>query len=147
MRTDIMAKDYLQRAEVRITDATNALERGDVPEAIRYSQEGVELSLKAALRLVAIEYPREHEVSDALLYHEERFPTTFSHHFPKLARISKELFLKRGPAMYGDEGKGIPPSELFTKANAEQALQDARWVLAQVQAFFEAFFSVKPAKK
>ena len=39
MRTDIMAKDYLKRARSRLIDAESALNRGDYPETVRYSQE------------------------------------------------------------------------------------------------------------
>lgn len=62
MRTDVMAKDYLKRAKSRLIDAKSAFKRGDHPEVVRYSQECVELTLKACLRTVAIEYPKVHEL-------------------------------------------------------------------------------------
>lgn len=45
-------------------DAESALKRGDYPETMRYSQEAVEMSLKAVLRVMAIEYPKVHDVGD-----------------------------------------------------------------------------------
>lgn len=58
MRLSSLARDYLERAQNRVIDATSALSRGAYPEVVRYSQECVELSLKAALRSVGVEYPR-----------------------------------------------------------------------------------------
>jgi HEPN domain-containing protein len=34
----------------------------------------VELSLKAALKIVAVEYPKKHDVSDVLIQVRNRFP-------------------------------------------------------------------------
>ena len=67
MRMDRLALDYLRRARSRLIDARSALERGDYPESVRYSQEAVELSLKAVLRILGIEYPKVHDVGDVLM--------------------------------------------------------------------------------
>jgi HEPN domain-containing protein len=44
----------LRRAERYLREARNAYLEGDFPTAIRRSQESVELSVKAALRLLGI---------------------------------------------------------------------------------------------
>jgi HEPN domain-containing protein len=41
---------------------------------VRLSQECVELSLKAVLKAVGIEYPKIHDVSDILIDFVDRFP-------------------------------------------------------------------------
>ncbi|MHC1628516.1 MAG: HEPN domain-containing protein [Candidatus Nezhaarchaeales archaeon] len=56
-------------------DAKEALNDGLY--ALRLSQEAVELSLKASLRLVAIEYPKKHDVSNVLIEVKERYPEWF----------------------------------------------------------------------
>ena len=61
---EALAKDYLRRARARLIAAEDATKRGDYPETVRYSQECVELSLKACLRMAGIEYPKVHDVGD-----------------------------------------------------------------------------------
>ena len=64
-----MAEAYLRQASFRLRYAGDALRAGNHPYALRLSQECVELSLKAALRLVGIEYPKVHDVSGLSLIH------------------------------------------------------------------------------
>lgn len=59
-----IAKSYLHQAEARLNDAKDALLEANYPYAVRLSQECVELSLKASLKIVGIEYPKVHDVSD-----------------------------------------------------------------------------------
>lgn len=128
MRLSSLARDYLERAHNRVIDATSALSRGAYPEVVRYSQECVELSLKAALRSVAVEYPKVHDVGDVLELHKERFPKWFEERIPELRRISAELAQKRGPSLYGIERLGIPPSQIFSEEDAREALDAAKIV-------------------
>ncbi|MEM4807540.1 MAG: HEPN domain-containing protein, partial [Nitrososphaerota archaeon] len=72
-----IAKSYLRQAEARLKDAKDALAEGNYPYAVRLSQECVELSLKAVLKAVGIDYPKVHDVSDILLDIKERFPEWF----------------------------------------------------------------------
>ena len=95
---------------------------------VRYSQECVELSLKACLRLVGVEYPKVHDVGDVLKAEEARFPSWFRDDIDKLAEISRDLAEKRAPSMYGIEAAGKTPEDLFDKADALKALEDARFV-------------------
>ncbi|MDW8073912.1 MAG: HEPN domain-containing protein [Nitrososphaerota archaeon] len=125
---DRLAADYLRRARSRLTDAESALKRGDYPEVVRYSQEAVEMSLKACLRLVGVEYPKEHHVGDVLKLQAERFPEWFRALVTDFDRISAELALKRAPSMYGIEASGKSPSDLFDKAEAETSLNSAKLV-------------------
>jgi len=140
MRTKEMALSYLKRANSRLIDARSALKRGDIPDVIRYSQEAVEMSLKAVLRAVGIEYPKDHDVSDVLLACKERLPEEILEDMERLMRISSELVDKRGPAMYGDEEAGIPAEELFEKDDAEKALKDANYVFEKCKSAITSFF-------
>lgn len=127
MRTDELAIDYLGRAEMTFGEAKSAAENEIYPLAIRRSQETVELSLKAALRFLAIEYPREHDVSDILLGIKETrpLPDWFKDRIEFMASVSSDLARKRGPAFYGDESTFTPASKLFTREEGLRALRDA----------------------
>lgn len=112
MRNDTMAKAYLHQAESRLRAAEHALTEGNFPFAVRLSQECVELSLKAALRLYGVEYPKEHDVGGLLMEVKDRFPTWFSGLAEEFREISARLAAQRGPSMYGDEEEGLAPSQL-----------------------------------
>ncbi len=139
MRMDRLALDYLRRAGSRLIDAESAFKRGDYPEIVRYSQEAVELSLKAVLRILGIEYPKVHEVSDILLLYRDNYPEWFSANLDRIMEISKELALKRAPAMYGIEASGKTPSDLFDEDDAEEALKSGRYVHDLCRKFIEEF--------
>ena len=47
--------------------------------------------------------------------------------------ISRSLRKERELAMYGDEKSGIPPEELYTRVDAEYALNSAKMVLSLVK--------------
>ncbi|RZN35155.1 MAG: HEPN domain-containing protein [Methanophagales archaeon ANME-1-THS] len=127
MRTDELARDYLARAELILGEARNAASNEVYSLAIRRAQETVELSLKAALRFLAIEYPRDHDIGDVLLRVKETrpIPNWFRDKIDLMARVSSDLARKRGPAFYGDECAGMPASQLFTREESLRALNDA----------------------
>lgn len=139
-----MAEDFLHRAKARFTDAQAALKRGDYPDVVRYSQECVELSLKACLRVVGVEYPRVHDVGDIFEYHKDSFPKWFREKIPQMRQVSRDLSQKRGPSVYGIEGEGKTASELFTKTDAEEALQNTEKVYRISQKFFNEYYQQKP---
>ena len=91
-----IARSYLRQAEARLEDAKDALSEGNYPYAVRLSQECVELSLKAALRAVGIDYPKVHDVSDVLADVSERFPEWFRAKIDFLCESSKILAKKEG---------------------------------------------------
>lgn len=95
-----MARDYLRRAKSRLIDAGPALNRGDCPETVRYSQECVELSLKACLGTVGVEYPKVHDVGDILKACSNRFPEWMKEHLDEISCISRDLAEKRSPHVW-----------------------------------------------
>jgi len=137
LRTDKMAQDFLRRAKARLTDAGAALKRGDYPDAVRYSQECVELSIKACLRIIGVDYPKVHDVGDVLEHYKDSFPEWLRNEIPQIRRISRNLYQKRGPSVYGIEREGKTASELFTKKDAQEALQNAEKVYSTGQRFFD----------
>jgi len=122
-----MAREYVRRASATLEEARHALESGDNPLTVRRSQETVELSLKALLRFLGIEYPREHDVRDVLLEAaaSRPLPEWFRAEIEFMASASSDLARKRGPAFYGDEQAMLPPSSLFSEQDARKALRDA----------------------
>jgi HEPN domain-containing protein len=123
MRTDELALDYLGRAEMTLKEARHAMKNEVYSLAIRRAQETVELSLKAALRYIAI-------VSDILLKVKETrpLPKWFKEGIEFMASVSSDLARKRGPAFYGDERTSTPASQLFTKEEGLKALENAEEV-------------------
>lgn len=121
-----VAKSYLRQAEARLDDAEDALSEANHPYAVRLSQECVELSLKAVLKVVSIEYPKVHDVSDILLEVKERFPGWFRSELEFLRESSKILVKKREPSLYGGEGDLLSPDEVMDKMDAEDATTRAR---------------------
>lgn len=120
-----LAKSNLKQAEERLKHAREALETGNYPYVVRQCQEAVELSLKAALRLVGIEPPKWHDVGPLLKRERGRFPQWFQDLIDELASISRSLRKERELAMYGDEEIGVPPEELYTRKDATQTLENA----------------------
>jgi len=80
-----LAKSHLNQARERVKHAKEALETGNYAYVIRQCQEAVELSLKAALRIVSIEPPKWHDVSPVLKREKERFPRWFQEKIPELS--------------------------------------------------------------
>ena len=117
-----LAEGYLKQAGRRLRTAKGALDEDDYAFAIRQSQECVELSLKAALRLVGIDYPKVHDVSLVLERVGDRFPEWFAREVGFMAKASRTLTEYRGPSVYGIEANLVPPEELFDRDDAERAL-------------------------
>jgi len=120
-----MAENYLRDAQAILVEARAARRRRLFHRAVRLGQESYELSLKAMLRSIGVEYPKEHEVSDALKENSARFPEWFQSYTAYLEEGSVWLAEKRGPSMYGDEISGKPASQLFTAADSKKALEYA----------------------
>jgi len=122
------AKALLDEADVRLKSAKIFLEEGKYPYVVRQSQECVELSLKAVLRVAGIEYPKQHEVSDLLLEKKQLYPSWITDELTEVSKISKELMRKRMPSMYGEETLGKPPRSLFGLDDAQSSVTSAEYV-------------------
>jgi len=114
MKLSELARDYLKRAEVRVRIAAGAAASKDFPDAVRFSQEAVELSLKAALRAFGVEYPKEHDVGGVLRSVGERYPNWFHEKIEELAEVLADL-AGGALAMHRLEAAGKSPNELFLR--------------------------------
>lgn len=125
MRLIKIAQSYLKQAGARLSDAEDAYQEGNHPYAVRLSQECVELSLKAVLKAVGIEYPKIHDVSDVLLSVKQRFPEWFQQELGYLSESSKILVKKREASFYGGEEAFLSPDEVVGEEDAKDAVERA----------------------
>ncbi len=125
LRLHKVARARLRQAEARLKDAGEAFLSCNYPYAVRLSQECVELSLKAVLKAVGIEYPKIHDVSDVMLLIEDRFPSWFKAEIEFLRESSKILVKKREISLYGGEEAFLTPEEVIDKRDAEDAVKRA----------------------
>ncbi|MCS7145296.1 MAG: HEPN domain-containing protein [Nitrososphaerota archaeon] len=137
MRNVDVAKSLLTQSARRLETAKRELNEGSLAYSIRSSQEAVELALKAALRLLGIEYPKRHDVSPALIKFRDRFPAWFP--VDEMADVSRKLAEKREPAMYGDELSMTPADLVFDKSEAEEAFNSAEQAYKAVKKLFAEY--------
>jgi HEPN domain-containing protein len=123
-----MGERYIAEARGRVDLVHLALGKGLWAATVRESQECVELFLKGALRLVAVESARTHDVAELLRREAARFPEWFRAELEHLASISTEMAGDRGIAFYGDERLAIGPQDLFDEADAKRAVQNLEFV-------------------
>lgn len=124
MTGDRLARSYLRKAALRLEVPDLLMARGGYSDVVREAQELVELTLKAALRLVGIDPPRWHDVGPVLRTHADRFPDWFRAHIEELAEISRWLRHEREFAFYGEED--VIPTEAYGPDDAERARRGAR---------------------
>ena len=124
-----MAISYIRQAKERLKHAKEALNERNYPYVIRQSQEAVELSLKACLRIVGIEPPKFHDVSPILKKNSFLFPEWFRQKIDKMASISRSLRRERETAMYGDEELLLPPDEIYTFEDAKEAFEGCYFII------------------
>ena len=125
MQNRDLAKDYIKRAEIRLSAIEVLYDKESWADVVRESQEAIELALKALLRSHGIEVPRVHDVSRIIEVEAERLPTQLD--LKRLAAISKELRRDREIAFYGSED--LTPSEFYSKDDGTRALDSAKYVV------------------
>jgi hypothetical protein len=122
-----LARSYLEKAKLRLEVVELLLQREGYSDVVREAQELVELATKAMLRHVGIEPPKWHDVGSLLVDQSDRFAEDVRPHLSEVARISRELRKEREFSFYGDED--FIPTEEYGRADAEQAVANARFVL------------------
>ena len=128
-----LAEDQLGRGESRLRDAERAYREQRWPDALRFSQEAVELALKALLRAMAVEVPKRHDVGPALQMVAATLPSEIRRRLPGMIDLSSELADRRALAMYGDEVGGRTAGDLFrSRTEAQRYLTGSRELVALV---------------
>ena len=131
MQNTQLAKDYVIRAEKRISALKALFKEEAWADVVRESQEVVELALKGLLRAHQIEVPRVHDVSDILIKEQEALPETLKKEIPKLAKISKSLRRDRELAFYGSED--LTPLDFYSEEDASLAMEQAIFTVSTVK--------------
>lgn len=135
MTSVTLARSYFEKARKRLRALGVLFEDEAYSDVVREAQELVELALKGALRFVGIEPPKQHDVGPLLRQHAHRLPLALAEAAERLATISRRLRKEREFSFYGDED--FVPTERYTREEASQALDDARFVVSLLQAFPE----------
>jgi len=128
MTTPLMGRQYIDEAAGRMELVRIAMQRGLWAAVVREAQECVELFLKGALRLLAVEPARTHDVAEILRREAGRFPAWMGDQIDSLAAVSTEMAGDRGVAFYGDERMGKGPQELFDEKQAARAVANMDFV-------------------
>jgi len=142
-----LAASYLRQAKDRLEDARGALRSRNHPYAVRLSQECVELSIKATLRAIGIEYPKRHEVSEILAEMKSRLPDWFVTEVPFIQESSRSLFKKRELAFYGGEDISLSPEDLISASDARQAVSSAGKVFSACEKLVKELKKASGAKR
>ena len=132
MTSSGMGRRYIEEARGRQELVLLAKDRQLWATVVREAQECVELFLKGALRLVAVEPARTHDVAELLRREAGRFPGWFRSEVEHLASISTEMAGERGIAFYGDERQHLGPQELFDENDAGRAVSSLEYVAGLV---------------
>lgn len=124
MNTNELAALGIGRASRWLQGARRAYEDGRWDDVVYNAEMAAEQALKAILIFFGIDYPKEHDVSDAILQlvEKEGIPVWFKEQLETMAESISELSDQRGLAGYGFE-QGIT-AEYF-KDYAPQALAKA----------------------
>lgn len=131
MKNISLVEDYLKRANDRLSAVELFISKESWANAVRESQEIVELSLKAYLRHCRIEVPRIHDVSNALLENKDRLSGEVLEKLNAIVTISKNLRRDRELAFYGTED--LTPSEFYSKEDADKAYTSSSFVFKAVR--------------
>lgn len=124
------SESYWINAQRILKEAESFLKDGAWHLVVRRCQECVELVLKALLRQAGVEVPRLHDVGSLFLAHSNRFASL---PLERLVSISRRLREERELSFYGDDLTETPPQQLYYKEDANSALEDARFVVANAK--------------
>lgn len=126
-------KRLLEGAEELYLELQSALERESWNLAVRRAQEVVELTLKALLSLMGVEYPKVHDVGEVFAREvEDRKLTVPEETLSEIKDISADLARKRAPAFYF-EAEHNEAEARTAFAEAEKVLQFGRKLAARLQ--------------
>lgn len=101
MTNHVRARDLLWYAREVLGEMRSARERGVWNGVVRRGQEALEMSLKAVLLLLGVDYPHEHDVAPVLRRAlVDRGMGFDPERLAEIERASRELARKRAPALY-----------------------------------------------
>ena len=102
MTSEALARAYLTKAQKRLRILDVLLEDAAYSDVVREAQEVTELALKAILRHLGVDPPKQHDVGHLLLGYRDRLPPDVGDRVDELVEISRRLRRERELAFYGD---------------------------------------------
>jgi HEPN domain-containing protein len=130
-----LAKDYFERAVIRLAVVELLVRERAHADAVRESQECLELALKGLLRSVGVEPPKWHDVSKVLLKESSRLPQSVQMHLERICRFSGKMRRDRDLSFYGEED--FLPTEQYDQDDSSAAYTELSWVLDLLKDHFE----------
>lgn len=117
---------FLRAERIIKRDTLGALQDNDFNMVVRRAQESVELTLKGALTILGIEYPKVHDVSkifnDAV---QRKIGGVNRDILERVTHISAKLSEDRTPSFYGERSYG--------REEAEEAYHNAIFVFQSIK--------------
>jgi len=121
-----LGSKLLNEAEEYYEEMLRAYERGSWNVVVRRAQEVVELSLKGLLKIMGIEYPKEHDVGDVFERAcGEKGIEVEAEALARIKRTSSRLARERAPAFYMDR--------VYSEGQAKEAKEGAEQVLGMAR--------------
>ena len=124
-----LATDHVRRAQIRLRALDALYEAESWADVVCESEEVVELTLHGLLHAVGIDPPRVH-VADVLEAQRNQLPNGLAKDLDRLAAVARNLRRDRELAFLG--APDLVPSEFYRKADAREAREAARFVVASV---------------
>ena len=126
---------WLEESEHRLIEARTCLGQAWHHRVVRLSQESCELAQKALLAFYGMDVPKEHHLHKLISQQPpvRQLPREVQR---RLFRFGQELSEDRIPSFYGGPD-GTPPQTLYDAERAQEALEQAHFVLQTVKALIE----------
>jgi HEPN domain-containing protein len=117
------AEKLFRDAEEYFEDSGRSYQRKSWNQVVRRSQEVIELSLKALLKMMGVEYPKEHDIGEIFVNACRKKQIEIEEGIAReIIRISSRLTDERAPSFYWEK--------VYSRQNAEEARQGAEKVLS-----------------
>ncbi|MGD0153006.1 MAG: HEPN domain-containing protein [Thermacetogeniaceae bacterium] len=120
-----LAQSDIEKAEARLKALAVLLQEESYSDVVREAQELVELALKGILFQAGIDPPKQHDIGRFFREMRDQLPQHAAREAERLGAISERLGRERNVSFYGDQN--FIPIEEYTRQDAEQALDDARF--------------------
>lgn len=147
MRSEEEARYRLELSKGRLRRAVEALRRRDYVDCISEAQLSAENAAKAFIavfRIPSWSHDPSSEVREVLMENRgciaERLGVDFIRDLEELASTAEGLAPEHGRVTYGDPERRIPPWEIFTEADARDALNRAERAYKIAERFLERWY-------
>ena len=131
-----LMRSWLEEAEDRLGEAQERFKDERFHRVVRLCQESCELAQKALLAFYGMDVPKEHHLHKLISQQPpvRQLPPEVQR---RLFQSSQELSKDRIPSFYGGPD-GTPPQALYDAERAQEALEQAHFVLETVKMLIEA---------